>query len=324
MDLEHTAAELLRVIRGKRSQTAFSRRLGYRCNVAYTWESRRRFPTAAKTLWACERVGIDVDYALQTFYRGRPDWLDKHDPTGPGATAVLLSDLRGGTSISDLAERSGRSRHAVGRWLRAEAEPRLPDFLRMIEATSLRLLDFLAAFVDPNDLPSVRERWQQLESARTLTHSAPWAPAILLGLQLQGYQDLREHQVGWLAARLGLDHQTETRCIELLAATGQIRMQRRKWVVQQIQNVDTRRGAGGTELKQFWAGVGLQRLEQGDRGLFSFNLFTVSSADLTRLEQLQRAHYRNMRQIIAASEPGEELVLANLQLVPLHARHGEV
>ena len=61
----------------------------------------------------------------------------------------LLDDLRGSTPILELASRTGRSRFAIARWLKGQAEPRLPDFLRVLEAASQRLLDFLAQLVDP-------------------------------------------------------------------------------------------------------------------------------------------------------------------------------
>ena len=36
---------MIKALRGGRSQTAFSRHLGFKCNVLYTWESGRRWPT---------------------------------------------------------------------------------------------------------------------------------------------------------------------------------------------------------------------------------------------------------------------------------------
>lgn len=61
--LEHyhaLAIELLRALRGRRSQTAFSKRLGYKSNIAQRWESGHSLPTAASFLTCCMRLGIDV------------------------------------------------------------------------------------------------------------------------------------------------------------------------------------------------------------------------------------------------------------------------
>ena len=67
MDL--VAQQLLRAVRGKRSQVAFARRLGYRGNPIADWEASRRAPTAAEALRACELSGIDVAAAFARFHR---------------------------------------------------------------------------------------------------------------------------------------------------------------------------------------------------------------------------------------------------------------
>ena len=51
--------------------------------------------------------------------------------------------------------------------------------------------------------------------------------------------------------------------------------------------------------------------------MFSYNLFTVSSRDLERLRELHLAYFRQLRSIVAQSEPAERLVVANVQLFGL-------
>jgi DNA-binding transcriptional regulator YiaG len=86
LDFEAIAAEWVRELRGKRSQSAFSRRLGYRSNVVHRWEGRAAWPVS-------------------------------------------------------LAATSGFSRYSVARWLSGEAEPKLPELLQLIEASSRRALN---------------------------------------------------------------------------------------------------------------------------------------------------------------------------------------
>lgn len=312
---EKMACELLRALRGRRSQVAFSRRLGYKSNVSYLWESGRSWPTAAVTMRAAERVGIDAKAAVGKFYRSPPAWLAQADMRSPEAAAHLLNDLRGNATIVDLAARCERSRFAVARWLKSDSEPRLPDFLRLIEATSSRLLDFLACFIDPEQLPSVRAAWRQLQAARTMVSDLPWSPAVLLILQVEAYRQLPAHEPGWIADRLGIPLSVEEECVRVLAATGQIRRVRGRWDVVRVQTIDTRSDPGaGLRLKSWWSQVGIDRLRAESPGLFSFNVFSVSEADLARLEEMHRAYYRAMRAVIAASEPAERVVVANLHL----------
>ncbi|MEO8179779.1 MAG: hypothetical protein ABI895_13170 [Deltaproteobacteria bacterium] len=140
--------------------------------------------------------------------------------------ARLLEDLRGRTSIGDVAERAGRSRFAVARWLKGEAEPRLPDFLRMIEATSLRALDFVASFVDPEQLPSVAASWKKLEAGRRAAFELPWSHAVLRVIELESYRSQPRHRPGAIASELGMTFEEESQCIEALTHSGPDRVGR--------------------------------------------------------------------------------------------------
>lgn len=75
MNYEGLAADLLRTLRGKRSQTAFSRHLGYKCNVLYTWESGRRWPTADTFFRVLTKSKLDWPAQLCIFLGGDPVWL---------------------------------------------------------------------------------------------------------------------------------------------------------------------------------------------------------------------------------------------------------
>jgi transcriptional regulator with XRE-family HTH domain len=320
MDYPALASEIIRSLRGKRSQTALSRRLGYRSNVAYTWEAGRRWPTAATTLFLARRIGIDLQAAFTRFYRTPPSWVGEVDLTRPAAVAMLLSDLRGNTPIRDVARRAGRSRFAVSRWLKGDAEPRLPDFLLMIEATSLRLLDFLAALTDPRRLPSIADDWRRLQVARRAAYDMPWSHVVLRALETESYRALPEHEPGWIARRFGFSEGEERKCIEMLSVTGQIRRRDGRWEPDRVFAVDTRQQeARNRALKSWWSRLAAERVVAGDEGLFSYNLFTVSETDLSRLRELHLAYFRELRAIADASEPAERVVLANVQLFPLEA-----
>jgi hypothetical protein len=320
VDYERTAAELLRALRGQRSQVAWSRRLGSRGNVAYSWESGRRFPTAARTFWAAERAGIDVAAALARFYRTPAAWLASASLATPEGVARLLMDLRGQVPIGELALRAGRSRFSVSRWISGAAEPRLPDFLRLIEATSLRLLDFVEELVGAARLPSLALAWQELSAARRAAYEVPWSHAVLRALELEQYRDLPAHEPGWIARRIGIEPAMEAECLAMLEQSGQVARAGRHFVVANVRTVDTRQEPEASHrLKLWWAQVGVERLSNKAAGMFSYNLFTVSESDYQRLCELHSNYFRQMRAIIERSEPAERVVLANLQLFGLDA-----
>lgn len=310
MDYGAVAAQFLRALRGKRSQPAFSRRLGYKSNVAYLWEHQRNFPTAAKALWAADRVGIDVREALRSFYRGDPEWLTTTDPTTPAGVSALLKDLKGNQRLLELAERSGRNRFAIARWLNGRSEPSLPEFFMLVECSSLRLVDFIEQFVSPKDLPSVRQQWQELQIARNLAYDAPWTQAVLRALELQSYAELPKHRLGWIAKRVGISKEEEQQCLTLLLKSGQIVWENQRWLVRETMALDTRTDpVKARKVRAWWTREVARRVEQGSRGVM-YNLFSVSKEDLEKLRELQKAYVGQVRAIVAQSKPEQHIVLA--------------
>lgn len=319
-DTQSVSRELLRSWRGKRSQIAQSRRLGYSSNVVYAWESGRRFPTAVEALRSAALGGRSAEDIWVAFHGNRPAWLDHVAPDTAEGVVAALSDLRGRTPIDEIAERAGLSRFAVSRALSGQTLPRLPTFLALVEALSLRLLDWLAAAAPIADLPSIAPAWSQLEAQRRAAYALPWTQAVLRAIELTEYQQLPAHQPGWIAARIGLPDSVERDCLDALAAGGQIRWNGRHWQVDGSEALDTRRDrALGVRNKQFWAQTGLDQLAKQSDGLFSYNVFSVSERDLERLRRLHLAYFRQLRSVVAESTPSERVVVANVQLFALDA-----
>ncbi|MDH5671236.1 MAG: DUF4423 domain-containing protein [Myxococcales bacterium] len=318
---ERLASQLIREMRGRRSQTALSRRLHCSSNVLYTWESGRRFPTAALFFTLAELAGIDLEAGIGNFLGAMPEELRGKSFRDPATTALLLQHLQEGTTVVELGRRLSKNRVSVGRWLKNEAQPRLPDLLRLVEATSLRLLDFLDIFVEPSRLPEAREPWAVLEAQRRVAYELPWSHAVMRVLELDAYKRLRRHQDGFIAERLGIALEDERACLEALSASKLIARRNHRWAVTQVLTVDTRRNPDASQkLKRHWAGVGLERLpelEPGGQDLFSYNLFTVSEEGWQRLRELHIAYYQELRRVIAESRPAERVALVNLQLMRL-------
>jgi transcriptional regulator with XRE-family HTH domain len=317
--LEQTAAEFLRALRGSRSQAVFARRLGYRSNVAHNWEHGRSWPSAARTLWIAERLGLDVRLALGQFYRLAPSWLDQTDVTSSKGLSLLLRDLKGKESVAHLAQVMGKSRFTLTRWLNAKTEPKLPEFLHYVECSTLRLLDFIAVFVDPAALPSLRPQWIELQQARRLAYDEPWSQAVLRALELVAYRQRKAHSSAWLAARLGISGSHVDHCLQLLADSGQIAWEGQHWKIKTVRALDTGRDREAAQaLRAWWGQVGVERAKAGKPGAV-YNLFGVSRFDLERLRLLQKNYLSEVRNIVAQSSPVESVVLAVDMLLDLES-----
>jgi hypothetical protein len=318
MNYSVLASELVRELRGRRSQAAFSRRLGYRSNIVHMWETGLRWPKASKFLWAAERAGRDVRAGIGRFFgEAAPAWLSKDAVKNPRFAAQLMDEMRGGAKLGTIAKQLGVSRFRVSRWLDGQTEPPLPQFLAFVEVASLRLLDFIAAaLVDPARIPCVAREWAELEAHRTVAYEKPWSQGVLRALELKDYQALPAHQPGWVAKRIGISVEEEKVCLDLLQKGGQIRAQGQRYVPSRVMTVDIRRDrAASRSLKQWWSRIAIERMgQESPNDLCFYNIFTVSAADLNRLKEMQTAYFEGIRAIIAASEPAERVALVNLQL----------
>ena len=296
MNLDAAASELIRALRGARSQGIVNRKLGRSSNAAHAWERGSRMPRASDFFKLARVAGIDVARVLSEF------------TDAPSSPARALLDARGiaawlqtlsrGRSHAELARAVKRDRNTVARWLSADTEPRLPDLLRFVDATTQRMLDFVAAFVEPSSLPSLRATWADLERQRRLAYDLPWAHAVLRVLELDDYLRLPEHARGFVAQRIGISEALEDECLAALAHAGQIRRRRGKWTLTRVMAVDTRDDPeGNLRLKRHWAKVGAERLERPalpSKSQYSYNLFAISDEGLELIRQAHLQYYERL------------------------------
>lgn len=321
MDYERLASELLRELRGKRSQAALMRRLGYSANAPYSWEAGRRFPPAQVLfelglLNGCELPALRAFAGLSHAGR-KAEW-------SAGDTAEWLGRLLGETPASEVARVVGADRTTVSRWLHGQTEPRVPQLLQLVDRLTHRLVELVRLFVEPARLPSLRAVAQELAAQLRIGYEVPWSHALLRALELSTYRSLPAHVPGVLARAIGLTVADEEELLSELRAARLIHKRRGKWQPSRVLTVDTSaRPERDRLLKLHWARVGVSRLEPGPirpDTLYSFNLCAVSHEDLARIRELHLEYYERVRRIVAESKVADRVLLLNQQLIPLDER----
>lgn len=311
--MRDVSAQLLRAVRGGRSQEAFSRRLGYTSNPVAGWEAGRRFPAAAEFLRACVLSGIDAP-AIFAAFLGEP----LGEPLDDGGVARWLSKLSTQLTHQELAARTGASRYQVGRWLSGQSKPRLPDFLSLIEGATGRLAELVAALVPIAQVPALLAAHERIEQARRLAFEQPWTEAILRLLETAPYARLPAHRPGWLAARLGVSLAAEAAGLEALEASGLIQWDGGRYRIVTVLATNTQATKREmVALGAHWTEVTLARRRAPRHGdVFGYNVLSVSEADLPRLRALTSQYFQDVRALVAGSEPEEvaALLLVSLTL----------
>lgn len=320
MDYELASRELVRALRGERSQAAARRRLKRQSNVLHAWETGARYPRASDLLQLVQLRGRSPLTILSRFAPCR----------GATPRALVASWIQGlvrDRSQAELARQLNVNRNTVARWLAGDTEPRLPQLLALVEATTQRALDFLAELAEPATLPSLAGAHADLQRQRSLAYSHPWAHAVLRAIELEQYRALPRHLPGFLAACTGISLEEEEQCLEALLLAKQIRRHGGRYGVRRVLAVDTREDpAGNLALKRHWFEVASRRLAESGvppDGLASYNLFAIAEADLERIRQAHLDYYQRIRSIVAESRHPSRVVLIAIGLLPLDAKSGE-
>jgi transcriptional regulator with XRE-family HTH domain len=304
--------QFLRAVRGKRSQVAFSRRLGFSSNVAAEWESGRRVPRVTTVFDACLRSGIDIDGALKNFWPPHAALLtDLESPT----VARWLDAHRGKEAIATVSRRAALSRHQVARILCGETEPRLQQFFALVHACSGRLSDLVAACVDIEQIPELRAYHRRTTISRQLAFEEPWTSAMISALECLAGVSCEQAEAD-LASMFELPREDVQRYLKHLVQANVIARKNKRYVLSEPLLIDTgTRSQAARRLTNHWASVGAQRaLLPRPEDVFAFNVFSVSRADFEFIAQLQREHFQRVRAIVAKSDP-QTVVVMNLQLM---------
>jgi transcriptional regulator with XRE-family HTH domain len=320
VDYPALSAALVARVRGSMSQEQLSRRLGYGSNVLYLWERRRRLPPVGVFFRMAELRRHPLRSELARFL-GPNTAAAAALRAGGAITPLLLRWMRGELSNVELAKLSGFDRSTVARWLSGKTEPRLPDFLALLDRCSLRLLEFVALFVDPAELPMTRDAYDVAQGRQRLAYELPWSNAVMHALELAAYRRLPRHRPQVLAEHLGLPVAEVAALLARLAQDRLIEMRDGLWREVRVLSVDTRSDfERNRALKQHWAAVAAERLSQHqaqDRSLFSYNVFPISHADFEALRELHIDYYQRVRQLVARASGADHVVVMNAQLFTL-------
>jgi hypothetical protein len=259
-------------------------------------------PTAEDAFRACARVGIDVQGAFQRFHPAPPP-----SPNDTASLSHWLDTIRGSTSILELAALAATNRFTIARWLAGRAKPRLHEFLLFVDVVTGRCCDLVANLVPIESVPALQAAHLARSLARELAHDEPWTEAILRVLES------RPCGPGEIAAQLGIDVETERRCIDKLMRANIVRAAGGHYSVIGELTVDTQ---AVPRLKAHWAAVGQKRLAAPyDGDVFAYNVMSVAHKDLAAIRERLLGAFREIRAIVTGSRGNGSVALVNLQLV---------
>ena len=293
IEWDAVARELVKALRGRSTQGALSRRLGFKTNVVYRWEAGLRAATADDLL-ALIRLRIDQsELKLWSFALGSNGTrLD----TPPFEWAVWLKTLRGDQSVRDIAESLGISQQAVRRIFRGDSTPSLSRLLNLIQCLSNRIINFIELLTDSSLLKSLKGMRTLVEAQMAITFKHIHAESIIACLETRGYAELPNHSNEWIAKRLALPVEVVEETVEALVAGRGIKSRKGKYRTQdhRMANTQIRSKSDAKRLARHWTNVSMALAEERTR-----SGYLVFSADQEAIDEIGRIMTEAMHQVIA-------------------------
>jgi len=308
MDTKALMKELLREIRGTRSQMGMSRRMGCTFNQSYRWESGR-----ARMAWSdfavyCRAGKVDLAKALTSSLR-------YSGPAGDGT--ALVRHLVEGRALNEAAKTFGLSRFKLQRWVRGESAVHLEGVLRILDAVQA-LLVFSEALVPLGRLRSLSALAEQRRVLSLLFSRYPAVGGSIEALDLRAYRRLARHKDAWLARRIGISDREEAEILELALKAGLIRWDGARY--KKNKNNTSTRGHPDAEraMREYWISRGMQLSREqktmGPHSFFGFLVFAMNEGQQRRLRESFIKFTNEMTTIIVeAPEDADRMGVINLQ-----------
>lgn len=133
-------------------------------------------------------------------------------------------------------------------------------------------------------------------------------------LETEEYRKLNGPSASYIARRLKVAPVVVVEALAALERAGVVVRHGKTLKVADALVVDTR-SVPMKRLQAHWANVALSRAIEGDTDWFAYNVISVSSTDLEKVQAVLRAAYREVRGIVKSSSPCEEAALLTMQLV---------
>jgi transcriptional regulator with XRE-family HTH domain len=316
-DWNAVSQQMIRALRGRLSQRAASRRLHFSSNPVSEWEAGRRQPTAVQMFELARVMGADVKGTLAAFHRASAGALGEQEIPDARALARWLTVLRVGTSIKTLAQRSGLSRFTISRMLRGESSFRLSPFLALLHAITIRADDLIGELVPLSAVPALAVNHDR-QAILQIGFDEPWSTALLRLMETEPYRRLKAHQPGWLARRLRISAEAESRIVQRLLDAGILSRVGKRLVPHLPESVSLKTGSEKSRRhKMHYARVVEDRIadDLGTEDLAKSTIISVSAPDYEKIKAILVKGHREVR-AIARSTPQEEIAaLVGLSLI---------
>ena len=310
MDHEQIVCNILVSLRGKLSQAHLSKKLGYKHNQIFKWETNeRRIPWKAFTD-LCHVRKIDLAKIIWTNFRFSGDVSD---------ASKLLSYIIGNSEAKVISKTLGISKYRLSGWLTGKRKPYLDDILKILDVIEHRMTHFIVGILGEKkaedigiDLTSVK--FEKFESRN------PVFSAFLRIMETKIYSQTKKIEVGFFAKKLGISLEYEKSLLMEAVELGLLQESHGKYKAN-IVHTDLRDSNAVTQQRLYWCKEAIKRLESkkitAPESIFGNLIYSATNKEQNLIVERYLGFFNDVRSIINSNDQPEDVFVLNIQMIPV-------
>ncbi len=214
---------LLKSMRGKHSQQAISKRLGYGFNQVYRWESGRIGMSWKDFALYCDVCKVDLKLALGHLLG---------EITNPQDHCQIFSRIIGRTPIANICKQTGISRQQLDRWRKRRASPSVEQIFHFLNESMGVTLDLAKILNRNKKIPTSITKLIDDTLLKNIAVESPISLLVGILFAMDEYQNLKKHKDGYIASKLGISIVDEHEMLSNLIKAGELAKKNGKFISQ--------------------------------------------------------------------------------------------
>lgn len=307
--------ELLRAIRGNRSQNQLNHKLGYNFNRIAKWESGAQKIPWSNFVDLCLTCRVGLPAALK-----RTFLIKRHEIKNEQKVVKLII---GDSPLEDIAKNLKTSKYSISSLFTGKTSPKLNTILQLINSKSEGLLyAFISELVDTKDIASIKHLRDSFETEINFFSKNPIAMGITHAMLTNGYKNLKKHKIGFIASLLNISVKEEQFLIKKLEENQIIINKNGKYIL----NEESGLFFIDTEGAIYWSEQCVERLKDRNKrskyDIFHFQMSPTSSEAFLKVRELFNIFVQNATDVLDSdlNKNQDNVLLINSHIVELFKR----
>lgn len=296
MTIPKLTAEMIRNIRGTKSQSFVNQRLSFKSNQIHRWETGQRNISWLNFVKLCKIRKIPLAPVLwNTILYDYP--IERTD--------LLVNHLVLGHTTKQVSRTLDLNYHRVRRWQLMKTEPDLIDVLSLMSLLPGQLENFIIRLCEAGAFAVPKSLVVHSLNPTSVIFRHPIAGALTAVLELDDYQNRDRHSSAEIARLLQTPISEIEECLKALLNSGMVKIDKNGLYKPVEVNIDTSGldSKNRARLRAFWFERFARQLQSGDLNFsgpskLSYLLHAVSEAGYTELVEQLRIFYRNVDKIV--------------------------